>query len=202
MQNLENVKIVKNCRKEEKLENEVKVESCKEFEFDQENFLNSVEKEILFIDDSIKFENPVRNSKTVSDKPEITDTTSRTTRKSPPICFCNIPKKLNEQISLPIENIKDLSFYETFIISQKEDETDEQDIDDMTNTIKANEIGSACLMVEELTNGNVLVFTIQQIFINGERTTYESLSVVTKDLKLVREKRIERKCSDSMFMVC
>jgi len=202
------VKIVKNCTAAKEVSKKVE-EKCKSFNFEGQDFLKTVDKDILHFDDSIK----IPGSKNVEiskepqaapnawPEPEYPEQNQQPSRKTPPACFDEVPRKLNEQMSLPIKNIKDLSFYETFIISQKTENSGQSDIEPETDTENTNDIGSACLMIEELSDGNILIFSIQQMFINSERTIYESLSVVTKDLKLVHEKRIERKCSDSEFLV-
>lgn len=202
------VKIVKNCTTVKEVPKKVE-EKCKSFNFEGQDFLKTVDKDILYFDDSIKIPGskneeikkepqPAPNSWS---EPECPEQNQQPSRKTPPACFDEVPRKLNEQMSLPIKDIKDLSFYETFIISQKMENSRQSDIEPETDTENTNEIGSACLMIEELSDGNILIFSIQQMFINSERTIYESLSVVTKDLKLVHEKRIERKCSDSEFLV-
>lgn len=204
------VKIVKKCNSQKKVPKEESKEKCKSFDFEGQNFLKTVEKDILYIDDSIKIGSdedtqPIQESlPTCSDcrESDFPEKCKQLSGQTPPACFDEIPKKLHEQMSLPINNIKDLSFYETFIISQNPNNFELSDIEVETDIEDTNEIGSACLMIEELSNGCILIFSVQQMFIDGERTIYESLSVVTKDLKLVHEKRIERKCSDSEFMVC
>jgi hypothetical protein len=205
------VKIVKNCKEVKEVPKEVE-EKCRSFNFEGQDFLKTVHKDILYFDDSIKIpgRKTVKTSKEPEkvqvpnawSEPECPEENQKSPRKTPPACFDEVPRKLHEQMSLPITNIQDLSFYETFIISQKESNSRLSDIEPETDIDNTNEIGSACLMIEELSDGNILIFSIQQMFINSERTIHESLSVVTKDLKLVHEKRIERKCSDSEFMVC
>ena len=203
------VKIVKKCKTEKEVPKEVE-EKCKSFNFEGQDFLKTVDKDILYINDSIKVgsDENVQASKESQSvwnawrESDFSKEYQQPTRQTPPACFDEVPKKLHAQMSLPINNIKDLSFYETFIISEKTENSNLSDIEAETETENINEIGSACLMIEELSDGNILIFSIQQMFINGVRTIYESLSVVTKDLKLVHEKRIERKCSDSEFMVC
>jgi hypothetical protein len=202
MEDFKDVKIIKKC--EEKQEQEVpQAEECKSFNFEGQDFLKNIDEEILFIDDSIEFKEKQKFIEEIFSQKstESKQVESDTPKASPPICFKNVPQKISKQISLPIDNIDELSFYETFIINQKIETTDECDIDEETDVYKANEIGSACLMVEELSDGNILIFTIQQLFINGVRTANESLSVVTKNLRLIQEKRIERKCSDGWFEV-
>lgn len=180
LEEIENVKIVKKCEPIVKHEDKSKTEEipCEDFKFDEtKNFLETVDKEVKYFDDSIKYEDP--NVVEEAEKP-------------PPICFVGFPKKLSEQISLPFDNFEELSFYESFIIN----ENDRACMEDN------QEIGSATTMVEELDDGNILVFTTQQTFINNERICQENLSVVTKDLQLIHEKRIETKCNAGTFTVC
>lgn len=181
----EKVKIVKksdgNCR-DEKVN-----EECKNFNFEGENFLENVDDGILYIDDTIKVAGLNDDESKNLDEKIVEEKSSE--------CFSKPPKPLKEQISLPICDIDKISFYETFIISKDKSPTNiRSSLPVIPNIDNVNEVGSSSVIIEELENGNILIFMIQQIFDNNERSVHEILSIVTKDLKLVHEKRIERKC--------
>lgn len=181
----EKVKIVKksdgNCR-DEKVN-----EECKNFNFEGENFLENVDDGILYIDHTIKVAGLNDDESKNLDEKIVEEKSSE--------CFSKPPKPLKEQISLPICDIDKISFYETFIISKDKSPTNiRSSLPVIPNIDNVNEVGSSSVIIEELENGNILIFMIQQIFDNNERSVHEILSIVTKDLKLVHEKRIERKC--------
>lgn len=184
----ENVKIVKKCEeKEEEIPLDV---DCKDFNFDNENFLENVDDEVLYVDGTLKVKGDGEESQ--SDQ-KVEDSSLKTYK--PPHCFSESPRRLNKQMSLPLSDIQQLSFYETFIISKQKDETSvRKSLPVIPNIDNINEVGSSSLIVEELDDGNILTFMMQQIFDEGERKVSEILSVTSKDLKLVHEKRIERTC--------
>lgn len=190
--NFQDVKIIKKCeKKEENVENQ----NCESFNFENENFLDNVDDEILFVDSSIIIDGEIVKkveSKTTESKSLINSKTSITSTS--PDCFSETPQRLNEQMKLPITNIEQLSFYETFIISENSTRSSLPIVPKIEDIV---EIGSSCVLVEELEDGKVLIFTTQQMFIDGERNVIETISVITKDLKLINEKRIERKCREN-----
>lgn len=219
----EDVKIIKECKQTE-YENKGdhdEDEDCESFEFEG-NFLESLDEEILFIDELFGKEQD-KSSQYVSmlNASEMTEHSSldnvidivesiikkaenrlnEISNDFPPVCFDNVPKSLSEQFSLPFENIQSLCFYETFIISEDYSKDRRSSIELVPNPENINEIGSSSIMIEELENGNILIFMTQQIFVNNERRIFELLSVVNNDLKLINEKRIERKCCGGKLTV-
>ncbi|KAG5675043.1 hypothetical protein PVAND_004982 [Polypedilum vanderplanki] len=182
----EDIKIVKKCEsiKRSSEHNSDQI-ACNEFIFGQ-NFLEEVNEAVLYVDPSIKIDKNVPD-----EKPSM---------KPPPICFHEVPRCLKDQISLPIGNIEELSFYETFLISEGAQNVEKFAVDILHDFENYKELGSATVMVEELSDGNILVFVTQQVFINGQRLCNECLSVVTKDLNLIHEKIIQKKCTKDTFM--
>lgn len=183
----EDVKIVKKC---EDLENSNAAENdCKSFDFKDENFLESVDHDVLYIDDSILIEGQIKEEDEVkfSSEPKLESS------NAPPDCFIDNPRPLNEQISLPLTNADELGFYETFMISKEKSTPKDTKI--IPNIENIEEIGSSSIIVEELEDGNILIFITQQIFENGERKSLEILSLISKDLKLIHERQIKRLCN-------
>lgn len=198
-QGFEDFKIIKKCESTEKIKN-VKIESCESFKITEGNFLEKVNDEILYVDEKIKV-------KKENEPEKITGTVKKEKKGlihiQPPESFSEPPANLKHQISLPIDNIEKLSFYETFIISKDpaHDLGTRSCFPIIPDIRSINEIGSSSIVVEEMDNGNILIFVTQQMFENGERTVMEILSVITKNLKLVHEKIIERKCGEKNLNV-
>lgn len=189
-QGFENFKIIKKCEDTEKV-SEPKIEKCENFKIPEGNFLENVNDEILYVNDKIK----IKKEENVEKSTENFEQIKKISANIPPDCFSDFPAKLGDQIPLPISNIEILSFYETFMISKHVPGTRLSNpiIPDIHST---DEIGSSSVIIEEMENGNILIFITQQIYANCERKVIEILSVITKDLKLVHEKIIERKCSE------
>lgn len=189
----EKVKIVKKCEEEKEgvgIEND-----CKDFNFENENFLENVDDDILYVDGSLKVKGVDRIQEIQSDEK---CEASASNLSKPPDCFSDPPLRLNMQMSLPLCDIQQLSFYETFIISKEKAESSVRAILPIVPSIDSvDEVGSSSIVVEEMEDGNILIFMMQQVFDNDERTILEILSVNSKDLKLIHEKRIERKCGQN-----
>jgi hypothetical protein len=175
MSAFQDLKIVKKCEDSEDL---TEGDECKSFYFNDENFLEKADDSILFVDDSIV----IQNQEEQKNEAKLSSESKLNTSNKPPDCFIDSPKPLNEQISLPLANVDELSFYEALMIS-----TD--------NSGSIDEIGSSSILVEELDDGKILIFITQQLFENGERKNLEILSTITKDLKLIHERQIKRVCN-------
>ena len=184
----ENVKIVKKCEKEEE-EISLNVD-CKDFNFENENFLDNVDDEVLYVDSTLKVKEDIQENQ--SDQ-KIEDSSLKFCK--PLDCFGETPRRLNKQMTLPLCDMQQLSFYETFIISKdKNDDSIRNSLPVIPCIDNIDEVGSSSLIVEEMEDGNILIFMMQQIFDNDERKVSEILSGTSKDLKLIHEKRIERTC--------
>lgn len=162
------------------VENSSVKNDCKSFNFEDENFLESVDEEVLYFDDTIL------NEEEIEEEYVLPKSSSK-----PLDCVSEIPGPLSSQLTLPITNLDELSFYETFIVSSNKNPQNSELISKFDN----DEIGSASTLIEELEDGKILIFTTQQVLDKGERKNMEILSIITKDLKLVHEKRIKRTCS-------
>lgn len=166
----------------------------------RENFLDIVDEDVLFVDESIDYEFNVKSfpegtEVAIETEPVALTNGGEVIDLKLPTCFETPPKLLAEQVSLPIEDVQRFCFYETFMISEKWFDSLIPQPDEI------EEIGNSCLMVEELSNGNILVFSTQMTFVGCEHFNAESLNVVDKNLKLVHEKRIERSVAGGKLKV-
>lgn len=191
----EDFKIIKKCDKNVEVKRkEEEIKSCGNLEIPEGKFIEIVSDEILYVDDKIKIkaENEALES---TERVKIIKSDPSLDLNIPPTC-CDLPSPLKDQINLPISSIEQLDFYETFIIS-KSCSGHPSCIPIIPDIMDIDEIGSSSIVVEEMDNGNILIFMSQQMFENGERRVFEALSVVKKDLSFVHEKRIERKCKEN-----
>lgn len=173
---------------------------------EDENFLENVDPEILFVDDSIeiKAKEPVQSS---ADDVEDEETEKNVkffdqqhNRKSEaPVCFDAPPTDLSLQIPLPLEDLESLFFYEALMISKNTDKArhspQEEEFRLIPRHDEIDEVGSACIMTEGLDDGNIMVYvTWHMTNSSGGLVTQETLSVVKSNLQTVHEKNVLRSC--------
>jgi hypothetical protein len=161
-----------------------------------ENFIDNVDEDVLFVDDSIDYELNVKAKVVIETEPVAAVIGSEVNGPRSSICCETPPLPLGEQISLPIKDVPRLCFYETFMISDK--------LSSDSLTPKADEIeeiGNATITVEEFADGKFSVFSSIQMLIGCKQLVFENLSVVDTNLKLVHEKRIQRLVAAGKFEV-
>ena len=147
------------------------------------NFLETVDDEILFVDDSIDYTPTVNEDEIVDDEPPVA-------KESTP-SFTTGPSSLSDQISLPIQNVQDLLFYEMFLHTKPLSQQIENFIPKFDDVV---ETGNACIVGEDMGEDKFLIYVIVQLLENGIVYSQETLSVIDKNLKLVHEKVVERAC--------
>lgn len=191
-------KILKSCRTSEYLLTPEVESPCPTIAtIAKENFLENVDREIVFIDDSIEVP-----QKPVVDKEENVDVDVDGQKLSEPTCKGEIPRCVDEtpeplssQIPLPIHDFDSLSFYEGLMLSQgKESDKIIPSHDEIEET------GSACIMAEKCDENMMVYVAIQQSLENGH-VTQETLSVVDDNLKMIHEKQIMRSSVGGIFTV-
>lgn len=200
------VKIVKSCTKVLVDSSSIPTPVAKDCDsitqITDKNFLENVEEDILFEDDSIVIKRKPENLEEV----ETVEKTPEEEEKLPheqetdPKCLEIVPTPLSSQISLPLQDIEPLCFYEVLMLSRevpqaksssrlipKHDEIDEE--------------GSACVMAEQDSDGNLCAYMTLQVSRDFALTSYDVLSVVDKSLKLIHEKMVEKSCVGDNLMV-
>jgi hypothetical protein len=190
------VQIVKVCGKKDETvehnlinENEIKVAG---FAF-QGNFLQTIDDEILFFDDTIGIKD-IRNVSVIQeilDLPQCIENKSNLIGEIVDNIFSSAimkkqPEKLFNQISLPIENVNEICFNEMLIVSEHINPSEFISMDDF-------QVGSANVSIKQLQNENFMIFLSEKSFIDGVSEVKEIFSIVTRDLKLIREKILEAK---------
>lgn len=187
---------------------------CPSIEFtDDGNFIENIGREILYVDDSIEVPTAMMDDVDEEEASEVREKIeedfkdisnlipqqkfSQEVRPSAPEIS---PMPLSTQIALPLRNVQPLCFVDVVLISKSllKDPTSSSIVPRFD---EVEEIGSACIMVEEMSDGNLLIALISRMTIDGEHFTQDVLTVVDKNLKLVHEKRIERSCGAGQLKV-
>lgn len=200
------VKIVKSCTKTlvnfSSIPSQV-AEACDSITLiTDKNFLENVDEDILFEDDSVVIKNKPESAEDLqtTEKTPEDEVESPDEEKSDPKCLKIVPTPLSSQIPLPLQEFEPMCFYEVLMLSRelpqaksssrlipKHDEIDEE--------------GSACVMAEQDSDGNLCVYMTLQVSRDFAQTSYDVLSVVDKSLKLIHEKMIEKSCVGDNLMV-
>lgn len=171
---------------------------------EDENFLENVDEEILYVDSSIEIK---LEQSTIQDEIDAeVDSVAKISignfnfSKEPPACFHMPPDSLSSQISLPLHDVASLFFYEVFMISEPASNSEAS-----TRLIpghnEIDEVGSCSVLVEGLEDENILVYITVQMSVGGEQACQEVLSIVDKNLQTLNEKRIERTCLGGQLTV-
>lgn len=213
-----NFQILKSCRTSDYLKTpEVELPCPTMATVAKENFLENIDREIVFIDDSIEIpRKPVadkeedlnvvdgreRHEQTCQSETSRCDLALQRVRDVAGVLAANTdglhPKPLSAQISLPIKDFHSLSFYDVLMLSQgfKGKESDKI----IPRHGEIEETGSACIMAEKC-DGNMIVYVAIQRTLEDGHVTQETLSVVDDNLKMMHEKQIERSCVGGIFTV-
>lgn len=169
--------------------------------FEGQNFLDVVDKEILFIDDSIEFSLPTSETTDAVAKEAKPVSSTKSSGASESMCFGIAPTPLNSQLVLPIKDLQHLFFYETFLLNRPLPNSNP-----IPNLIpqhdEIDELGNASMLVEGLDEDNILIYVnIQMLDNGGTNVSHEELSIVDNNLKLVHEKRVDRSCVNGNISV-
>lgn len=163
-----------------------------------EDFLETVDNDILFEDGSIVLQEKAASKESLQAHEE-TENQSKIEEERPEQNelpsekFKFQPTPLSSQIQLPLRDIESLSFYEVLMLSHVLSAPSSRLVpkpDDI------DQVGSASLMAEEDSDGNLCVYMMSQVLLDNAQMSYEVLSVVDKNLKLIHEKMIEKSCED------
>lgn len=153
-------------------------------------FLEMVDEDVLYVDETIEIPAQQLQEEELDDEPPVEEEELVADEKTAK-CFSIAPTPLKEQISLPLTDIDDLVFTELLMITKPK----ERDGLSITNVVpqfdEVTEIGTACLMVEELSE-NILVYMNIQMLDGKTSVSQEVLSVVDRSLKVVNERKCER----------
>lgn len=156
----------------------------------QGNFLEMVDEDVLYVDESIEMPAKQLEDEEEDDEPPV-EAEEVEDFENTGSCFEIAPTPLKEQIQLPLKDIDDLVFTELLMITKPKD----NDGTSITNVVpqltEVTEIGTACLMVEEL-GENILVYMNLQMLDNDTSVSQEVLSVVDRNLTIVHERKCER----------
>ena len=179
---------------------------------EDENFLENVEEDILFVDDSIKIKimEPVGSSmeninELLGSSEALSEETEKHVnffepeldlkQKSAP-CFDAPPIDLSLQVSLPLQDLEPLFFYEILMISKKTDSdifsVGKKETSLIPKPEEIEEVGSTCVMVEGLDDGNIMVYVSTFMNNDDKNITHETLSVVNHNLQTIHEKIMKR----------
>lgn len=205
-----NVKIVKSpCQEEKPCQSEPPIRvACPDNVLAipaDENFLANVDEEIFYVDASIEIKAKPSADDDDIDRENGEEAPIVVDESSPNCSEQIVPIPLKCQISLPIEDTESLYFYEVFMRSQPTSDVDDKRSHRTLLVPKYDEIdetGSACILVEKIDDGNVMIYmTVQMLLDNDENITLETLSVVNLNLQLLHEKTIQRSCVNGRFTV-
>lgn len=171
--------ILKSCQpKEEAQANPDEIGRCSSIFIDDDNFLENVDDDLLYVNDLIEAGMSSFQVKTEA-------------FVEAPKCFDDSPLHLSAQINLPIQNIDSLIYREVFMISR--DTVQNKEIEKLIpNHVEIDEVGSCCVMSERLEDENILVYASMRFLQDKKQVSQEFLSVVDSNLKLIHEKRVER----------
>lgn len=157
---------------------------------------------VLFVDESIDYDFNVSSSLESTKvanatEPVAGDIWGEVKDLTMPYYYVDSPKLLAEQISLPIQDVERLCFYETFMVSKILSKCDSL----IPNPDEIEEIGNCCVTVEELDDGTFLIFSTLRMGDDCGHLNTENLSVVDENLKVLQEKRIQRSTHDGKSQV-
>lgn len=181
-----------NTKIEEKQDAAEDVAGCPKIsKVDDGNLLEDVDDDVLYVNNSIAIEEPKMQA-VDAEKP--TDKSTQTPQDQPRIT----PTPLHTQIQLPLQNVQSLCFSEVLMISHPASSNSASLI---PKPEEIDEIGNLCVTVEQLEDGNFMVYNALQTMTGAAQESLDILSVVDKNLKLVHEKRIRRTCVGGRFTV-
>lgn len=183
-----NVKIVKFCKEEPPVK--TCEETCEEIEtVAKENFLDNVDKDILYFDGSI----------VVEDENEPRKWTEKRSAQDNAAClgFEYSMTSLSAQIPLPLKNVDQLLYNEIFIMSEGEVKI----LNLVPSFDEIEESGSVCVMADQIEDEEILVNSSIRCFVDGFQVSQDILSIVDENLKLVREFIVERSCVRGKLIV-
>lgn len=203
------VKILKSCKLPEISVNiPCEPSLCPSFPaIENENFLENVDQDILFFDDSIEIEETSRPSVAEDEGKEMH---IKFAEQSRPTCTLESPissddpqTNLGVQISLPFDEIESLFFYEVLMISKESRSNSVQKVEFrlIPRHNEIEEFGSACLMADGLDDGNIMVYITTHMTDDRDHVTEEILTVVKTNLQTVHEKIVSRSCVGGQMTV-
>lgn len=195
------VKIVKSCSqvlfndKSEAGKKSEEILSRRMFKSD-ENFLENVDEDVLFVDDSIDFK--VKSFDAFQDEVRSLDLNQSPRNNQEKSSNFNHSPPLSAQVPLPIREINSLLFDEILMISKVKDPKTSNLI---PNPNEIDETGSICVMAEKLDGEKILVYCATQLLDGDVNISHDVLSVVDENLKLVHEKIVEKTCVGRKIIV-
>lgn len=172
---------------------------------ESEHFLENVDEDVLFVDDSIEIkskgfdkeqDNEVERQR--DDELEVIsqEASSQEARNNSAATSECLLSPLSAQIPLPIQDISSLLFDEIFMLSEEKVTSNL-----IPNPNEINDTGSVCVMAEQLEDQKILIFCAVQLLDNDVNVSQEVLSVVDENLKLKHEKIVERTFVAGKFIV-